>query len=75
MVEAVVEMVTVTVCDAPLSCTVVPDKLQLGAGDADGVMLQLRFTAPVKLPAGATAILNCASCPRRDCLRSLRSGS
>ena len=60
VVGAVVAIVTVAVSAAPLSCTAELDKLQLGAGVAAGVTLQLRFTVPVKAPAGAIAILNCA---------------
>ena len=60
---AVVAIVTVTVSAVPLSCTAEFDRLQVGAGVAAGVTLQLRFTVPVKLPAGAIAMLNCAFCP------------
>jgi hypothetical protein len=62
-VGAAVAIVAVTVRAVPLSCTAELDKLQVGAGVAVGVMLQLRFTVPVKAPAGATAIANCALCP------------
>jgi len=63
VVDAAVVIVAVTVTAAPLSCTAEFDKLHVGTGVAVGVMLQLRFTVPVKLPAGATAIPNCAFCP------------
>ncbi len=63
MVGAAVVIVAVTVTAVPLSCTAEFDKLHVGTGVAVGVMLQLRFTVPVKLPAGATAIPNCAFCP------------
>jgi hypothetical protein len=62
-VGAVVVIVAVTVTAVPLSCTAEVDKLHVGAGVADGMMLQLRFTVPVNVPAGATAIPNCAFCP------------
>lgn len=58
-----VPIVAVTVTAVPLICAAEFDKLHVGAGVAVGEMLQLRFTVPVKLPAGATAILNCAFCP------------
>jgi hypothetical protein len=62
-VGATVVIVAVTVTAVPLSCTAVFDKLHVGVGFADGVMLQLRFTVPVNVPSGATAIPNCAFCP------------
>ena len=50
------------------NCTVELDRLHVGAGVADGVMLQLRLTVPVNVPAGATAMPNCAFCPAAiDC--------
>lgn len=48
---------------SPLSWTAELDRLQAGAGFAAGVMLQLRFTVPVKEPVGATAIPKVALCP------------
>jgi hypothetical protein len=63
VVGAAVVIVAVTVTAVPLSCTAEFDKLQVGAGVGVGAMLQLRFTVPVKAPAGATAIPNCAFCP------------
>jgi hypothetical protein len=47
VVGAAVVIVAVTVTAVPLSCTAELDKLHVGAGVADGVMLQLRFTVPV----------------------------
>jgi hypothetical protein len=63
VLDATVVIVAVTVTAAPLSCTEEFDKLHVGIGFADGVMLQLRFNVPVNVPAGATAIPNCAFCP------------
>lgn len=60
---ALVAIVTVTVSAVPLSCTAEFDSLQVGAGVAAGVTLQLRFTVPAKAPAGAIARLNRAFCP------------
>jgi hypothetical protein len=63
VVVAAVVIVAVTVAAVPLSCTAELDKLHVGPAVEDGVMLQLRFTVPVNVPAGATAIPNCAFCP------------
>ena len=63
MLGAAVVTVAVTATAVPLSCTLAFDKLHAGAGVTVGAMVQLRFTVPVKVPAGATAILNCAFCP------------
>ena len=51
MVGAAVVIVAVTVTAVPVSCTAELDKLHVGAGVADGVMLHLRFTVPVNVPA------------------------
>jgi hypothetical protein len=48
---------------APAICSEALDRLQLGAGDTAGVMVQLRLTVPVKNAVGATARSNFAACP------------
>jgi len=56
--------VTVTGCaELPLICTEELEKLQVGAGVAIGLMLQLRLTAPLKDSDGLTTKRNFALCP------------
>lgn len=44
-------------------CTEELDRVQSGAGDTTGVMLQLRLTVPLNDPVGARARVNFALCP------------
>jgi hypothetical protein len=61
--EAVVPTVTITeVAEVPVTPTD-PGTLQIGAGDAAGDMLQVRFTVPLNDPDGARDKLNVALCP------------
>ena len=61
--EATVLTVTVTeVAEVPVTLTD-PGTLQTGAGDAAGVMPQVRFTVPPNDPDGVSAKLNVAVCP------------
>ena len=61
---AVVPTFTVTVCvPLPLICTDELDRLQVGAGVAAGVTVQLRLTVPVNDPIDENAKLKLAVCP------------
>lgn len=61
--DAVVDTITVTGAAVPAVTLTEPGKLQVGAGVTVGLMLQVRFTAPLNEAPGVIAKLKLAAFP------------